>query len=156
MIWWHSGAGTRLWRRPAGPQSSCMRSGHCRCQGLADLSGWRLHKYRLADLRGSDTRTASCTARPKHGVRLSWGRSETSKKIKNKTHKIWLFTGFGAKSKLKEKKMTSSRTSWQAVFFWCNTSNSQWPGPRAPLNRRRVTQWTPTDLFLHTNTHRKI
>lgn len=83
MIGWHSGAGTRLWRCPAGPQSSCMRAGHCRCQGLAGLSGWRLHKYRLADLRGPDTRTTSCTARPKHGVRLSWGRSETSKKIKH-------------------------------------------------------------------------
>lgn len=99
MTWRFSGAGTCLWRRPAGLQRNCMWSCRYRSQWLAGLSCWRLHKNRLADVRGSNTWTAPRATGPKHGVELPWGGLEAPGKTRI-THTVCNYQlGFGCKEK---------------------------------------------------------
>lgn len=145
----HSGVETHLWSCPAGFQ--CSRSGRSKGQRLTDLSGWRLHKYRLADVCGRQARAASCTARPKQWVGLSWGRLEVS--VKQYRYDLQVKKDGWHGLIYIMKRGTASCTSLEVVFSSYSTSNPQWPGPAAEGSQLPVTRLTTRDLFLHRNTH---
>lgn len=147
------------WSCSAGPQYSSMWSSSSRGQSSPGLRSWRLHKRRLADVRGPETRAAPWTAWPKHWVGLSWGRLEAS--IKK----------YAQKFKLRMDKIESVAectlvvAHWKIGFFFSvplyrspfsdaahQTSNDQ-HRQQEYTNHRRHDKHHQTLLCTHTNKH---